>query len=138
MVERLRAEGFAVYDFKNPEPGNHGFHWSEIGPNWQSWSAAEFRDALNHPIAEEGFENDMDALAFCDACVLVNPCGRSAHLELGQAVGTGKSTFILLADGDESELMYRMAEHLCLDLDELVDLLKLWFGLVPHPGYRSN
>lgn len=36
VVETLRKEGFEVYDFKNPEPGNNGFHWSEIDPDWKN------------------------------------------------------------------------------------------------------
>jgi hypothetical protein len=25
-----------AYDFKRPKPGENGFHWSEIEPNWRS------------------------------------------------------------------------------------------------------
>jgi nucleoside 2-deoxyribosyltransferase len=50
----------------------------------------------------------MDALEDCDACVLVMPCGRSAHLEAGFAIGAGKPTAILISEG-EPELMYKMA-----------------------------
>lgn len=122
VVERLRAEGHTVYDFKNPVPGDDGFHWSEIDPDWKQWSPEAFRDALEHPLAVTGFKLDMDALKACDACVLVLPCGRSAHLELGYAVGANKLTVVLLAKG-EPEMMYRMVDHLCLSLDEVVAVL---------------
>lgn len=32
VVGELRFMGHEVYDFRNPEPGSHGFHWSEIDP----------------------------------------------------------------------------------------------------------
>jgi hypothetical protein len=52
--------------------------------------------------------------------VLVLPCGRSAHLEAGWAKGAGKRLVILLDEQNEPELMYRFADAICLDLDELM------------------
>jgi hypothetical protein len=57
----------------------------------------------------------MGALKWCDTCVLVLPCGRSAHLEAGWAAGAGKFTVGLLADG-EPDLMWKMLDYLCWDL----------------------
>jgi len=138
VVEALRDAGHDVYDFRNPEPGDNGFHWSEIDPDWQSWSPERFRDCLEHPIAQDGFAKDMTALASCEVCVLVQPCGISAHLELGWAVGAGKRTAVLLADG-EPELMYRMVDQMVLSIEEAVEVLssddperKLW------PARRCN
>ncbi|PYG86718.1 hypothetical protein LY28_02744 [Ruminiclostridium sufflavum DSM 19573] len=119
VVEALRNEGHEVYDFKNPEPGNHGFHWGEIDPDWESWSPEKFREALSHPVAESGFKLDMKALKECDACVMVLSCGRSAHLEAGYAIGAGKPTVIMLQNG-EPELMYKMTPNICLDIQEVV------------------
>lgn len=119
VVKALREAGHEVYDFRNPEPGNHGFQWSEIDPNWQQWSPEQFREALHHSVAEKGFILDFDALRDCDAAVLVMPCGRSAHLELGFAVGAGKPTAILLSDA-EPELMYKMTWARCVNLEELL------------------
>lgn len=62
-------------------------------------------------IAGEGFDSDMAALRACDACVLVLPCGRSAHLELGWAAGARKETIVLCPDPEEPELMYLMLRH---------------------------
>jgi hypothetical protein len=124
VVERLRSEGHTVYDFKQPKPGDNGFHWSDIDPDWKNWDGARFRDALNHPIAIGGFNSDMNALMACDACVLVLPCGRSAHLELGWACGAGKKTAVLLEGQNEPELMYRMLSLVCVNLDEVVAFLK--------------
>jgi nucleoside 2-deoxyribosyltransferase len=124
VVEALRSAGHTVYDFKNPKPGNNGFHWSEIDPNWKNWTGFEFRTSLGHPIAANGFESDMDALNCCDVCVLVLPCGRSAHLELGYAVGNMKHTIVLLEDGCEPELMYKMVDDLVCSIPELLSKLR--------------
>ena len=64
------------------------------------------------------------ALDWADAGVLLLPCGRSAHLELGYLIGQGKPTSILLTDG-EPELMYSLASRLCCDTNELLE----WSGV---------
>src|SRR5688572_21392889 len=98
VVDALRGDGHEVYDFRNPKPGDNGFSWREIDPDWQRWSGEAYRKALEHPVARKGFASDMRALLECDACVLVLPCGRSAHLELGHAVGAGKRSAVLFPD----------------------------------------
>jgi hypothetical protein len=32
-VEMFRQLGHEVYDFRNPRPGDNGFHWSDIDPD---------------------------------------------------------------------------------------------------------
>ena len=121
VVKALRNEGYDVYDFKNPEEGKGGFHWSDIDSDWKTWTPDEFRKGLEHPIAKDGFDTDMQHLIECEICVLVMPCGRSAHLEAGHAIGSGKRLIILLSDG-EPELMYKMAE-VVTSMDELITVL---------------
>lgn len=38
VVRVLQYDGHEVYDFRNPAPGNKGFAWSEIDPEWTGWS----------------------------------------------------------------------------------------------------
>jgi len=121
VVTILRGVGHDVYDFKNPE--GKSFHWSEIDPDWQKWGPGEFQKGLDHPLAVEGFAQDKKALDDCEVCVLLLPCGRSAHLEAGYAVGQGKPTYILLSKGEQPELMYKFCTP-CLYIGELVRLLK--------------
>src|SRR5690349_9841863 len=87
VVFALRDAGHEVYDFRNPAPGNHGFHWSEIDQAWQGWKSDAYLRALAHPIAKVGFINDFGAMQEADTGVLVLPSGRSAHLEAGYFVG---------------------------------------------------
>ena len=127
VVRRLRDEGHDVYDFRNATEHLHerdeGFHWSDIDPEWMKWTPKQFISALDHPLAEAGFKSDMAGLTGADVLVLVMPCGRSAHLEMGYAVGAGIPTIILMADG-EPELMYKMATAFAVDIDGVVQSLK--------------
>jgi nucleoside 2-deoxyribosyltransferase len=108
VVEILRGLGFEVYDFKNPGPGDHGFSWREIDPDWKNWSPQRYREALLHPIAARGHESDMAALDSADICVLVLPSGRSASWEYGYHCGkTGKPGVVYMPESCEPELMYR-------------------------------
>lgn len=76
-VERLRAAGFVVYDFRNPPTGD-SFKWSMISEDYMEWTPAEYREQLNNnPLAKQQFRNDVEALESFDACVIVLPCGRS-------------------------------------------------------------
>jgi hypothetical protein len=45
--------------------------------------------------------------------------------------GTGKATIVLLADG-EPELMLKMADHLCLDMWEVIAALEEIDRLMAH------
>ena len=120
-VRALRAIGHNVYDFRNPAPGDRGFGWRQCTDMPQPWSAETMRGVLDHPIARDGFAKDMGALRAADATVLVLPCGRSAHLELGWATGAGQKTYVLLDDPiSEPELMYLMNTRICVSLDEVV------------------
>lgn len=119
IVEILRGDGHEVYDFRNP-PGKSGFGWEQLDlGDPKCWDAGVFTRALETERAKEGFHEDMEALRDCEACILVLPCGRSAHLELGWAVGAGKLTAILLDDQPEPELMYRMVGLLADHTDQI-------------------
>jgi len=118
----LRAVGHNVYDFKHPKEGQQGFAWSDIDPNWQQWTPQQFSKGLCHSIAAWGFKNDFDAMKSADACVLLLPCGRSAHLEGGWMKGAGKKLFILVPEKQEPELMYRMSDGV---VDTMSDILVL-------------
>lgn len=123
VVSQLRASGHEVYDFKNP-PNRAGFQWSTCDPNWQSWNNEQYRKMLNHPIAEEGYDSDFTAMEWAEVCVLVLPCGRSAHAEAGWFSGAGKPVVALLAEC-EPELMYKMFTRLCIDIKEVIQALEL-------------
>jgi len=123
VVAALRHAGHEVYDFRNPAPGDEGFHWSEIDRLWELWGPEEFVAGLPHPIAQQGLAKNLAAMEWAEAFVLVNPGGRSSHLEAGWAIGAGKPLLILLDKG-EPELMYGLASHLHTSIWEVVKRLE--------------
>lgn len=123
VVEELKTTGADIYDFRNPEPGNNGFSWSSIDPNWKNWDREDYMKALKHPLAESGYNFDISALHNAHITILVLPCGRSAHLELGIAAGRGQKTAILLDETFESELMYKAVDLITYDIAELKDFI---------------
>ncbi len=126
VLALLRSYGHDVYDFRNP-PGRTGFSWQEVHSNkdWREWSPLEYLEALKHPAAIAGFKSDYDAMKWADAGVLLLPCGRSAHLELGWMAGAGKFTLVITREGEEPELMAKLADHICLSANEAVARLRV-------------
>jgi hypothetical protein len=146
VIERLRREGWTVYDFKNPV---HSFSWKDIDAHWQQWTPDRYREALTSTLAEKGYANDMGALRDADAVVLVLPAGASAHAEAGWAAGAHKPVFVLVPEGPldalydvkatthavaqrapwEPELMYKMfTGGICTSIDEVVEGLGRYFA----------
>lgn len=123
VLALLREAGHEVYDFRNPEPGNNGFAWGDMDRRWQEWEPSEYREALQHPIAQDGFALDYGAMRWADTGVLLLPSGRSAHIEAGYFNGAGKELHILLLEPQEPELMYLMATGIHLNDDELIKAL---------------
>lgn len=124
VVEALRRAGHDVYDFRNPPDGGNGFRWSDVGADWMDWTPQEYRQQLSHPLAEHLFANDIRAMEGCESCVLLLPCGRSAHTEAGWFAGRGKKVFLYIPEKQEPELMYKLFYRVCCSMDELLEALQ--------------
>jgi hypothetical protein len=123
VVKRLREEGHEVYDFRNPPHGGHGFRWTEIDANALEWSFNQYSEGLHHPLAERQFAADLEAMEWADTCVLVLPCGRSAHTEAGWFAGAGKRVIAYIPEMVEPELMYKLFDSVTDNLDGLAVLI---------------
>jgi hypothetical protein len=128
VVTRLREAGFDVYDFRNPPSGDPGFKWGNVDPGYMEWTPQKYRDMLMHPKAVRQFGNDITAMEACDACVLVLPCGRSAHTEAGWFAGRGKKVLAYIPEKQEPELMYKLFDRVCCSIEELINALKSLCG----------
>ncbi|MBO4851885.1 MAG: hypothetical protein J5529_13450 [Prevotella sp.] len=126
VVKALRDAGHEVYDFRNPPTGGNGFHWYDVDERWMEWSPEEYRDHLSHPLAERQFANDIEAMRSCQGCVLLLPCGRSAHTEAGWFAGNGKPVFLYIPERQEPELMYKLFHSVCCSIDELLLAIRQW------------
>ncbi len=124
MVKALRKAGHEVYDFKNPPHGKGGFKWALIDPSWEEWSTKEYINNLKHPVSEAGFKSDLDAMEWAEVCVLVLPCGRSAHAEAGWMQGSGRRTIVYIPEKQEPELMYKLFGMVTDDINSIIDFLK--------------
>ena len=123
VVVKLREAGFDVYDFRNPPSGDPGFKWGSIDPGFMDWTPSQYRNMLRHPKAERQFQNDIEAMQACDVCVLVLPCGRSAHTEAGWFAGKGKRVLAYIPEKQEPELMYKLFDEVCCSIKELIEAL---------------
>lgn len=105
--------------------------WIGAGPEaddffkqYQKGRGLTYSDALKSYAAKHIFEFDKYHLDRCDAAVLVMPAGKSAFLELGYMVGTGKKTYILLEENDDRwDLMFQFCTAVCHNIDELIEEL---------------
>lgn len=120
VVKRLKAEGHDVYDFRNPTHGGSGFHWTDVDENAPNWTFEQYAEGLHHPLAERQFEADLCALEHADTCVLVLPCGRSAHTEAGWMAGKGKRVIVYIPEMVEPELMYKIFDEVVGNLGDLI------------------
>jgi hypothetical protein len=107
VLETLRAGGHEPHDFRDPAGY---FTWAGIDPAWEGWTTEEYIEALGHPNASVGFDRDFAGMTSARTCVLVLPCGRSAHLEAGWFIGADRRLVIYIPERIEPELMYRMAD----------------------------
>ena len=123
VVGRLSEAGHEVYDFRNPPQGTGGFHWPDVNLNYMEWSVDQYREGLKSQKAEQQFANDIEALTWADTCLLVLPCGRSAHTEAGWMAGAGKKVIVYIPEMQEAELMYKLFDFVSGDLNEIIDSL---------------
>lgn len=116
VANALREDGHDVFD-----------DWISSGPEaddkWQEYEKERgrtYREALAGHHAQHAFALDKKHLDECDVAVLVQPAGKSGHLELGYIIGRGKPGYILL-DG-EPERYDLMALFATAVLDNIGDL----------------
>ena len=114
VLQQLRDTGHEVYDFRE-----NGFNWGEIAPGFAEFPNDKWSfQMVASEKAREHFARDKAALDACDMLVLLHPCGRSAHLEAGYAIGKGKPVHIILGpEHVEPELMYLLADHIQIATD---------------------
>lgn len=130
VLRGLRNAGHQVYDFKGEDEGQEGtpdtfaFEWEMVDPAWRAWTPEQYSDALAHPLAQRGFKSDFRAMWWADACVLLLPCNRSAHLELGWMLGKGRPGWVYTPEPRlEPELMYLLCTGFHTKFEDLLGAL---------------
>lgn len=127
LANKIRAFGFEVFD-----------DWYSPGPDadeyWQAYEKQRGRtylEALRGAHAQDIYEFDKSHLDSCDFAVMVMPCGKSAHMEMGYLTGRGKMVFILFdGEPDRYDIMYLFAQDVFMNEDDLLHTLR---GMVRPP-----
>ena len=84
-----------------------------------------YRDTLNTYAAKHIFEFDKHHIDRCDIVVMLMKAGKSGHLELGYAIGTGKPGFILFdKEPERVDVMYQFATDLFFTKKDLFERLE--------------
>jgi len=120
LGNRLRAIGYDVFD-DWLSPGE------EADEKWQEYErqrGRSYKEALLGHHAQHVFDLDYRHLTESDIVVMVMPCGRSGHLELGWAIGQGKRAYVLFdEEPDRFDVMYVFADDVFFDAEELLSEL---------------
>ena len=107
LATTLRAWGHEVYCFAEMEEGQHIFSWPNVvTPDDDGITC------LDTDASRKGYEVDKKGLDWSDTLILLNPCGRDAHLEAEYTKGQGKQ-LIILGDWPKGEFsnMYHLADY---------------------------
>lgn len=118
----LRGAGWDVFE-----------EWYSAGEKaddaWQAYETARghtFAEALRGYPAQHVFNFDKHHLDRCDNALLVLPAGKSGHLELGYAIGSGKKGYILLdKEPERYDVMYAFATRVFSSLDAFIAATQL-------------
>jgi hypothetical protein len=131
LADLLRVWGHEVYCFAERGARQHVFMWPDVvGPEDDGITC------LDNEYSRQAYEVDKKGLDWSDCVILLNPCGRDAHLEAGYAKKGGGKLLIILGNWPKGEYsnMYHLAGRLirfnkdglkCLRLDlEEADALR--------------
>jgi len=131
---------YLIGSLRNPEVPRVGVHLRQLGfdvfDDWfaggeiadDSWRDYErsrgrtYQQALEGYAAKHVYEFDLYHLNRCDIGVMILPCGKSGHLELGR-MSSNKPTYVLMDDPERWDVMYQFATAVAFDLTELTTML---------------
>jgi hypothetical protein len=118
---RLRAEGYDIFDdwiSPGPEADTYLYEYEKLRGHG-------YKEALRGYAAQHNFTFDKFHIDRCDAAIMVMPCGKSGHLELGYAIGCGKPGYILFEEEPARfDLMYNFATDIFFDIEDLISELR--------------
>lgn len=121
LANELTAEGFEAFaDWITPGPEADTFLL-----NYAKARGLNYKQAMQSYAAKHVFEFDKYHIDRCDAVVMLMPCGKSGHLELGYARGQGKPGFILFdKEPERFDVMYQFASDIFFSKTDLFDELE--------------
>jgi len=119
---KIRALGLeAIDDWWSPGPLADSYlkHYAKI-------RGLNYKQTLETHAAKHIFEFDKGLIDSSDVGVLVMNAGKSAHLEMGYLIGTGKPGYILFNGiPSRTDIMYQFCNNLFFNIDDLLAQLKI-------------
>ena len=121
VANQIRGAGIEAFD-----------DWFSPGPEaddyWKKYAERRtltYKEALKGHAARHVFEFDKFHIDRCDAALLVQPAGKSGHLELGYVLGRGKPGYILLdTDNTRWDVMLQFATGLVESVEEFLSVIR--------------
>ena len=127
IANTLREEGHEVFD----DWYAAGHEADDMWRDYEKGRGRSFVNALQGLAAEHVFEFDLRHLKRAEIVVLILPAGKSGHLELGWALGQGKRGYILLDDPERWDFMYKFADGVFYNQEDLINACNLRSGTLP-------
>jgi len=121
LGNKLRKLGFDVFDdWFSPGPEADDF-WRK----YEKLRGRTYSEALKGYAGTHIYHFDRTHVDRCDIGVLYMPAGKSAHLELGFMLGSGKKGYVLFDKEPERwDVMYQFATGVYFNLKDLTTALK--------------
>ena len=118
---QLRAEGYDVFeDWISPGPDADTYLYE-----YEKQRGHGYKEALRGYAAQHNFHFDKFHLDRCDMAIMIMPCGKSGHLELGYVIGSGKPGYILFEEEPARfDLMYNFATDVFFNMPDLIKELR--------------
>lgn len=114
---KIRALGFeAIDDWWSPGPYADSYlkHYAKI-------RGLNYKQTLETHAAKHIFEFDKGLIDMADIGVLCMPAGKSAHMELGYLIGTGKPGYMLFdKEPAKIDLMVQFCKNIFFSTEELL------------------
>jgi len=121
-ADTLRKYGHTVDAFCDDSQGRYAFHFSEIGDP----SKLDAMNFLQDKRSKRAFLEDKKWLDWAEACLLILPAGKSAHMEAGYVKGQNKSLVIWQDDFPKGEfdVMYGFADLISHSQNEVIEFFR--------------
>lgn len=121
FANRLHQAGFDPFaDWFSPGPEADTFllEYAKI----RGWN---YKQALRSDAAKHTFEFDKRHIDEAEVAVMLAPCGKSGHMELGYVIGCKKPAYILFEEyPDRFDVMYNFATDVFDKEEDLIERLK--------------
>ncbi len=127
VYDKLVSLGYKVDAFCKEDIGRYVFSFQEIENQGIKLSGLNCKTMLEQPQTKRAFKEDKKWIDWCDVCIMLLPCGNSAHLEAGYAKGSGKKLIICDIRGlkkGEFDVMYGFADLITDNIEEILNFLQ--------------